>query len=71
MPLTTRGVLYLFFLVGSAIFMACLVIRGAGILDDDVQYAVTIALIVLNTGIFFRRMTFACGVTIELFLDRL
>ncbi|HUR99476.1 MAG TPA: hypothetical protein VMZ26_15535 [Pyrinomonadaceae bacterium] len=55
MPLTGRGVSYLFLLVGLAIATAYVVIRGLGILDDDAQYAVTIGLIVLFIGLFFCR----------------
>ncbi len=62
MPLTGRGVIYLFVLVGSAIATAYLVIRGLGILDDDVQYAVTIGLIVFYIGTFFCRDSVWIGI---------
>jgi hypothetical protein len=55
MPLTARGVIYLFMLVGLAITTAYAVIRGLGVLDGDAQYAVTIGLIVLFIGLFFCR----------------
>ena len=55
MPLTKRGVLYLFVLVGCAMLAAYLVITAVGILDPNVQYAITISLIVFFIGTFFCR----------------
>ena len=55
MPLTTRGIIYLFFLVACAIGAAYIVIIAVGISDANVQYAVTISLIVFFIGAFFSR----------------
>ena len=55
MPLTPKGILYLLVLVAVAIGTAYLIITGFGILDDDVQYAVTIGLIVFYIGLLFCR----------------
>ena len=62
MPLTTRGVLYLFALVAAAIGTAYVVIMSTGVLDDDVQYAITIGLIVLYIGVFFCRDSIWIGI---------
>jgi hypothetical protein len=53
MPLTSRGIAYLFVIVLGALGTAFIVIRGIGILDANLQYNVAISLIVVFIGIFF------------------
>lgn len=55
MPLTGRGIAYLFSIVTGALSIAYLVIRGSGVLDANLQYNIAISLIVLLIGIFFCR----------------
>ena len=55
MPLTSRGIIYLFFLVACSIVAAYIVIRAIGVLDAEVQYSITISLIVFFIAAFFTR----------------
>jgi hypothetical protein len=55
MPLTGRGIAYLFLIVAGALAAAFVVIRASGILEAHLQYDIAISLIVLFIGIFFCR----------------
>lgn len=61
MPLTGRGIAYVFVLVAGALDSAFLGIRTLGIFDANLQYNVAISIIVLFIGIFFCRDNILVG----------
>jgi len=61
MPLTGRGIAYLFAIVAGALGTAFLVIRAVGILDANLQYNIAISLIVLFIGVLFCRDNLLIG----------
>lgn len=61
MPLSLRGIAYLFLIVIGAVAVSYVVILTAGIQTADLQYDVAISMIVLFIGIFFCRENILIG----------
>jgi len=61
MPLTKLGILYLFAIVGAALGAAFVVIRSTGVTDPNLQYEISLALIVLFIGMFFTKDNILIG----------
>lgn len=61
MPLTTRGIIYLFVLVGIALSISYLVIKLFAITEANLQYDIAISMIVLVIGLFFTKQDIRIG----------
>ena len=61
MPLTHRGIAYLFLIVIGSLAVAYAIILAAGIRSANTQYNAAISLIVLFIGIFFCRDSILIG----------
>jgi hypothetical protein len=67
MPLTSRGVFYLFALVAVALAASYIVIELVGITEANLQYDVSISMIVLFLGLFFTKNNVMIGLALRAF----